>query len=395
MNEIQEEKSLNTAQKNNIFSIYKITNINNDKSYIGLTTRTLKERKKEHITHARANIRQYSIYHAIRKYGEASFNWEVIDQTDNKESLQELEKQYIEKYDTYYNGYNQTKGGEGGELPEEIRRIIGDKNAIPVTQLHVDTLEILNQFKGAAHAGRALNISNDDITRVCRGKTVLGGGYRWCYTTRVKEYILDHPITPIYHNKKEVVQLDQDSLEVLNTFISAAEAQIQTGFDFRDISGVCNDAAITTGGYRWCFKSKLEEYLLNPPDGSKIRQKTIYMLDPKTFEILNEYRGATEAHRATGLGRSAINKALCGAVVIAKGYRWCFKTEYDKYVSNPPTKKPFRRVRQIDIKTKETICDFDSAREASNKTGVRYGSIKDTCRGRQKTGAGYIWEYLS
>jgi len=377
------------------FIIYKATNNQNNKSYIGLTTRSLHQRKLEHLQHARANKRQYSIYHAIRKYGENSFTWEVINQTTDKNKLQELEKYYIKKYNTFYDGYNQTKGGEGGELPLEIRQLIGEKNSIAVTQIHPDTLEVINQFIGATKAGNELNISSDDITKACTNKTVLAGGYRWCKTSQLQQYLANPPKKPIYHNKKAVVQLDQDTLEVINTFRSLIEAEETTHISFKDISSVCNNVNITTGGYRWCFKVNLKNYLKNPPDGQKIRKKTIYMLDKDTYKILGQYNGTTDAVNKTGLKRSSISHALGKRVIISQGYRWCYKTEYETYIKKAPQRTAPKKVRQLNSETKEIISEFSSLKDASQKTGISYASIKDTCGGRQKTGGGYIWEYIS
>lgn len=56
---------------------------------------------------------------AINKYGWDNFNHEVIGivEADTKEQLNkdlaEWEKYYIDKYDSYYDGYNSTLGGEG------------------------------------------------------------------------------------------------------------------------------------------------------------------------------------------------------------------------------------------------------------------------------------------
>lgn len=87
--------------------VYCINNIINDKKYIGITTRTIDERFNEH---CKANS---IIGKAILKYGKNNFRIYQLDIADNKQSLFELEKYFINKYDTYKNGYNATIGGEG------------------------------------------------------------------------------------------------------------------------------------------------------------------------------------------------------------------------------------------------------------------------------------------
>lgn len=102
--------------------IYKATNKINGKAYIGKTTRTLEIRKKQHIIEAK-NCK-FHFHKAIHKWGESSFDWEVLFTAQDQKELNEKEIFFIKQYDTYKNGYNQTKGGEGqlGWVPSEETR---------------------------------------------------------------------------------------------------------------------------------------------------------------------------------------------------------------------------------------------------------------------------------
>ena len=95
--------------------IYKATNTITNKSYIGLTTRSLQERKCEHIR--RKKDENTYFHQSIVKYGSEVFIWEVIDDTAaSLGELQELEKYYIKYYNTLApNGYNLNPGGAGGD----------------------------------------------------------------------------------------------------------------------------------------------------------------------------------------------------------------------------------------------------------------------------------------
>ncbi len=52
-----------------------------------------------------------TIHKAIKKYGKQNFTLEVIEIV-NKSNLNEREIYWIQKYNSYYNGYNSTKGGQ-------------------------------------------------------------------------------------------------------------------------------------------------------------------------------------------------------------------------------------------------------------------------------------------
>lgn len=101
--------------------IYKITNKINGKCYIGKTTKTVEWRWKIHIRHSKFDNDHLLFHRAIKKYGVENFILEIIDTADNENELNEKEKYWIEYYKSYLkeNGYNLTKGGEGGALVGE------------------------------------------------------------------------------------------------------------------------------------------------------------------------------------------------------------------------------------------------------------------------------------
>lgn len=98
--------------------IYKATNKINNKSYIGQTTQKFESYLRNHITNAIHNIdirkgQPKKFYRAIRKYGSDNFEWSIIYQADSISDLNKKEMYYIEKYDSFHNGYNNSIGGEG------------------------------------------------------------------------------------------------------------------------------------------------------------------------------------------------------------------------------------------------------------------------------------------
>jgi group I intron endonuclease len=99
--------------------VYKATNINNGKIYIGKTVRALSHAKARH--HQRAlYLTKYGcqsrLYTAIRKYGMDAFEWEVIYKGCSDQDIQEKERFYIVEFDSMNpaKGYNMTPGGDGG-----------------------------------------------------------------------------------------------------------------------------------------------------------------------------------------------------------------------------------------------------------------------------------------
>lgn len=90
--------------------IYKITNIKNDKVYIGQSVRPIEKRFRRHINDAKNNILDTHFARAIRKYGEESFKIELIDTAKTQEELTAKEQLWIRHYDSANPryGYNET-----------------------------------------------------------------------------------------------------------------------------------------------------------------------------------------------------------------------------------------------------------------------------------------------
>ena len=96
--------------------IYTITNIINNKKYVGLSF-NIENRWENHIKYAfkESNDRYHNnrIYSALRKYGLDNFKFEIIEECE-KEKLKEREIYWISYFDSYKNGYNLTIGGDIG-----------------------------------------------------------------------------------------------------------------------------------------------------------------------------------------------------------------------------------------------------------------------------------------
>ena len=97
--------------------IYKITNLINEKIYIGQSV-DINYRFNNHKSESfnpKSNAYNTAIHRAIRKYGIENFSFEVIEEC-TKELLSEREIYWIAYYNSYENGYNSTLGGRDTEL---------------------------------------------------------------------------------------------------------------------------------------------------------------------------------------------------------------------------------------------------------------------------------------
>lgn len=100
--------------------IYIIRNDINDKVYIGVTTQSLKKRFSEHCSFAKTKHRSHAIHSAIREIGRSHFWIELLEENVPKEKMFEREIFYISKFNSFYKGYNQTKGGSGSLFNDSL-----------------------------------------------------------------------------------------------------------------------------------------------------------------------------------------------------------------------------------------------------------------------------------
>ena len=176
--------------------IYKITNIINNKVYIGQSIRPIEDRFKRHISDAINCKLDTHFARAIRKYGQDKFYYEIIDSASSQDEMNKKEQKWIRFYNSVQNGYNETDalykcGGNTYqsktdndmlEIANKIRQTkIGGKNpnAKPIICINILTGEEI-KYNSIIECARAIGIKN--------GKTSI--------TTR-----LNGQITSPFHNK--------------------------------------------------------------------------------------------------------------------------------------------------------------------------------------------------
>ena len=120
-------------------SIYIIRNTVNSKVYIWQTTMTVHERFMVHMKPSTAKQRRnYKLYNAVAKYGRDKFYVETLETNIPLELINDKEIEYIAKYDSFYNGYNSTKGGDG----RIINKVENEEAVLQMAKTGVQAVEI-------------------------------------------------------------------------------------------------------------------------------------------------------------------------------------------------------------------------------------------------------------
>jgi hypothetical protein len=171
--------------------VYKITNTENGKCYIGQTTQKFSHRVSEHKHRALfQKDRTHKLYMAIRKYGIDAFIWQVLHVCNDRDEMNRLEIEYIGKFNSFNRGYNMTIGGDSvsDETREKLRNIfLGRK--ITWHQKIVDARRRNGTLYGFPQAkGNESKLSKLYIVTLPTGEGVMVRGLRaWC-----REHGLSH-----------------------------------------------------------------------------------------------------------------------------------------------------------------------------------------------------------
>lgn len=179
--------------------IYKITNIQNNKVYIGQTIRPIINRFHRHINDALNNVLDTHFARAIRKYGKDQFVIEQIDTATSQEELNKKEQYWIKYYNSVLEGYNETdaiskcggntyqsKTNEEMEIiKDKIRQTkLGEKNpmARKIKRTNVQTNEV-DIFDTIISCAKACGIQNGktSITTRLNGKVKSPYKNKWIF----------------------------------------------------------------------------------------------------------------------------------------------------------------------------------------------------------------------
>lgn len=210
--------------------IYKAVNKKTGDTYIGATTKNIKDRIADHLDKSSRNEEVY-FHIAISTYGVEAFEWEQIDTANNLNELAIKEKEYIIKYNSLHKGYNSDSGG-------------GFKKA--VYQFDLNTGALLAEYDCLYEASIAVASHKNCIANVCSGQNKSCKGFHWSYNSKADVSLA------IDSRKRSVVQFDLDG-NMIEIFESAAEASRQTGVSKTCISRCCRGERKKSGGFIWKY----------------------------------------------------------------------------------------------------------------------------------------------
>ena len=257
------------------------------KSYIGQTIQSEQTRWNQHCRDAyncSSPLYETILSKAIRKYGKNNFSVTILKDNIPKEELNQYEEYYIQLYNTYFNGYNSSFGGEGGgqkynyddfyQLWQEGKTIteISKINKCPLNTVHrilkacgVSEEQMKNRFvegirmfdeqqrnnlKQAYERGASISQLSKQYDA---SYTAIRNALKWTNTNM-------RPAQGIESNS--VAQIDIKTNQIINIYPSARKAAKAVNGAHQSIGVVANHQKNRkiAYGYHWEWEKNLKEY---------------------------------------------------------------------------------------------------------------------------------------
>ena len=141
-----------------MIGIYKITNVKNNKIYIGQSS-DIYRRFQEHQTKGKSSRIPVDV--AIQKYDKDSFTYEILEECNIAE-LNEKETFWIKKLNAIENGYNCSEGGEQQSIGENNGRSkLTEEDVIEIRKAynnHLKQKDVYEKYKDIISFGYFQNL---------------------------------------------------------------------------------------------------------------------------------------------------------------------------------------------------------------------------------------------
>lgn len=287
------------------YYIYKATNKINGKSYVGQTC----DFHSRVWQHQRCYEKEDCDFHrAIKEFGFDNFSWEIIETCESEDGACELEKYYIEKFNTYRDGYNMTKGGKGAPY----------HNAMAVVLLTLDG-RYIKRYDSAMDA-EIDGFNNTDVLLNCKGKRRQTKGYMFMFEDEYESNGAKTYRKPEPNGMRSIIQCDMEG-NFIQKFKSLQEAARITGANRTTISGVLSNTYKSANGYIFVYE---EDFPIKDLSIYKKRKKgrKIAQVDAKTREIIRVFDRISEAGESLGVNYKAIHNVIDQEGRTAYGYKW-------------------------------------------------------------------------
>lgn len=289
--------------------IYKITNKINNKIYIGCSI-NIEHRWSQHkweSQNSKLPTYNYSLHQAFRKYGIENFSFEIIEECEES-LLNEKEIYWIDFYNSYQKGYNETKGGDRGPILKGEENPNAKLTEEDVYKIREAALQCTSQSDFYYNQNYNDKISFRQFSRIWRGE-----GWE-NILPEVKDFVQSKEYISTIRSNAAKTQFTQEQKEIWQDI----EKRKLNGELRLDVYELYKDIYSLSGFNKIWYKTK---------EGVQSSKKSVAKIDKETNDILDVYESAAAAGRINQCDSSGILKVCRGVRATAGGYKWRFLNE--------------------------------------------------------------------
>jgi group I intron endonuclease len=271
-----------------ISGIYIITNLIDNKVYVGYSENIAK-RLTMHKSNLRGNYHVNNhLQHAFNKYGEKNFIFELLEEY-SKEFLISMENWWVNMLHSFDRSYGYNIQPTGNDKVRTFSKETREKMSISMLKRGVPPLMRINSVLATSKPvlqytlegnfvkewksiTSAIGFNKGEICSVCKFKKKSSKGFIWRYKesenfpTKINAYSSNL--------EKSVIQFDLSKNKIAE-FKSIKIASEKTGVNKQTIWGSCNNKSKIGGGFLWCYKGE-EQKIINMDlkrKNSKLKEK--------------------------------------------------------------------------------------------------------------------------
>lgn len=225
--------------------IYKVTNKENGKIYIGQTIQSLNERINKHYYKARQDEYTTHFINALRKYPKGSFTWEIIEEFDSQDELNEREKYWIAYYNSIEEGYNTKDGGQTIIVTDKFLEQCGSR---PFYAFDLQGNKI-GEFLNQREFSRDYEVSKGDLYRMLHNQVHYCNGVICIDKETFTEERLRECVRQAQIKAAPFIARNIETGEVFGPFTNKTECKKVLGLKSNHISEVLQKKRKTQEGY--------------------------------------------------------------------------------------------------------------------------------------------------
>lgn len=219
-----------------MFVVYKITNLKDNKCYIGSSIRVNKRWNEHKRTSQNPDDPKYNypLYQAFREDGIENFKFEILaDDFDSIWSMEEYEQQMIDRYNCLTpKGYNQTRATHSNNIMAENYQKHIQKISCKCAKVDINEniIEIYNSYHDAARKnGRDGDNEATKVRLVCKGDRTSCFNGLYFRDLDENEKVISKPMRHSYGKKAIIgININNPEEEVYFDSISAAAEAMKT-----------------------------------------------------------------------------------------------------------------------------------------------------------------------